>query len=187
MDLATAFKRDRPVLVMTALGLASGIVGSFTYQLEPLWRELSVGLLFGVVVAAYLWRLGLAGPLRTSVFIALAVLAWLAAERAAIEIFNALPGAGTEFFSLKGLVSGIAAGLLGAFLLMLAGALLFPFYRRPGLGLATVATGGAAGVLLTLLDLADSGLVLFPPWQAAVAFCLGRGLPRRRTPEGASR
>jgi len=41
-----------------------------------------------------------------------------------------------------------------------------------------VLTGGVAGALLTLIDLTDSGLVLFAPWQAAAAFCLALALPK---------
>lgn len=170
---------------MAVLGLASGVAGSFIYLLEPLWREASVGYVFGTVIAGYLFHLRLAGPLRAAAFAVLATLSWLAAERTAVVIFGRLPGP-DEFLSLKGLVTGVAAGLLGAFLLALAGALLFAFLRRPGLGLATVATGGVAGALLSLIDMADTGLVLFPPWQAAVAFCLARGLPKSAPADAAT-
>ena len=163
---------------MTALGLASGIAGSYAYQLEPLWRELSVGAIFGVVIGGYLCFLRLATPLKAAAFAVLTVLAWWAAERSAIHIFAALPGEASDFLSLNGLITGVAAGLEGALLLALAGALLFPFYRRLDLGLATAVTGGVFGALMTLLDLTDSALVLFAPWQAAIAFCLALGLPK---------
>jgi len=166
---------------MTALGLASGIAVSFVYQLEPLWRELSVGVVFGLAIGGYLLLLRLADPLRAVVYAALTVGAWFAAERTAVEVFGRLPGEDV-FLSLKGLATGILGGLLGSFLLVLAGALLFPYYRRPSLALATVATGGVAGALITLIDITDTGLVLFAPWQAAVAYCLARGLPP--APEG---
>ncbi len=181
MDLTAAFK-DRRVVVMTALGFASGVLCAFTYQLEPLWRELSVGVIFGVVIGLYLLRLGLAGPLRAAAFAVLTVGAWVAAERAAVAIFGRLT-ARDDLFSWPGLVTGLAAGLIGAGLLVLAIAVLFPFFRDPKRCAATVLVGGAAGALMTLIDLADTGLVLFPPWQAAVAFCFALGLPvpRRST------
>jgi hypothetical protein len=166
---------------MTALGLASGIAVSFVYVLEPIWRELSVGVVFGLVIAGYLLYLRLADPLRAAIYAALTVGAWFVAERTAVEVFGQLPGKDV-FFSFKGLATGLVGGLVGAFLLALAGALLFPFYRRPGLGLATLATGGAAGMLIALIDITDSGLVLFPPWQAAIAYCLARGLPPSPAP-----
>lgn len=174
---------DGRVVIMSALGFASGLLVSFSHALEGVWREMSVGYVFGIVIAVYLFRLGLARPLKAVAFAALATLSWMAAERVAIAIFGRLPGEDV-FFTLKGLIAGVAGGLLGAFLLMLAGALLFSFYRRPGLGVATVVTGGVAGALLTLIDLADSTLVLFPPWQAAIGFCLALGLPKGCTGGG---
>lgn len=177
MPMRRILSGDRRVVVMTALGLASGILVSFSYNLEQLWREASVGYVFGLVMAAYLFHLGLARPLKAVAFVGLVTLSWMAAERAAIEIFGRLPGP-DEFLSLKGLITGIAAGLFGALLLVLSGALLFSFFRGRGLGVATVLTGGVAGALLTLIDLTDSGLVLFAPWQAAAAFCLALALPK---------
>jgi hypothetical protein len=47
----------------------------------------------------------------------------------------------------------------------------------------TVLVGAAAGALLVLIDVIDTGLVLFPLWQAAIAFCLARGLPPSPTGE----
>lgn len=52
MDFTANFK-DRRVVAMTALGFASGVLCSFVYQLEPLWRELSVGISFGVIIGVY--------------------------------------------------------------------------------------------------------------------------------------
>ncbi len=175
MNLATAF-RDRRVVVMAALGFASGVGCSFVYQVEPLWRELSVGVSFGVVVAVYLFHLGLAGPFRALALAVLTVLSWWAAERAAIEIFGRLSDGG-DFLSWQGLVTGVVAGIVGAALLVLSIAVLFPFFRRPRLCLATILVGGASGALLVAIDLVDSGLVLFPLWQAAFAFCFALGFP----------
>lgn len=174
--LFSAALHDRRVLLMTGLALASGILVSFTYQLEPLWRELSVGVVFGVVVAAHLFHLGLADPLKGVGFAVLAVAAWWLAERAAIQVFGWFDGA--DFLTWPGLAAGLAGGVVGALLLALATALLFPAFRRPDAVVPTVVVGGVLGALFCLIDLVDSGLVLFPPWQAAVAFCLGRGLLR---------
>ena len=175
MDFSAGFK-DRRVVVMTGLGFASGVLCSFTYQLEPLWRELSVGVIFGVVLGFYLLHLGLAKPVRAVAFAVLVVLSWWAAERAAVVIFSRL-GETNDFLSWQGLITGVAAGTIGAGLLVLSAAILFPFLRQPRLGMMTVLVGGAAGALMVLIDVIDTGLVLFPLWQAAVAFCLARGFP----------
>ena len=163
---------------MTALAFASGVACAFTYALEPLWRELSVGLIFGVVVAAWLYRLRLATPAKAAGFVPVSLVAWMIAERTAIELFDRLPGETSNFLSVNGLMTGIAAGLVGSGLLFAGAALLLPCFRDRGAALATVGAGGVLGALLTLIDVTDSALVLFPPWQAGVAFCLALALPR---------
>ena len=79
--------------------------------------------------------------------------------------------------STAGFVGGLAGGLVGSAGLALGAALLFPWFRRRELWLVTIAVGGVLGLPLVLIDIVDSGLVLFPPWQAAVAACLALGLP----------
>ncbi len=184
MPLGAALK-DRRVVVMTVLGFASGILCSFVYQIGPLWRELSVGVSFGILIGAYLFHLGLTGPIKAVAFAGLTMLSWLAAERAAIEIFDSLGDTG-DFLSWPGLVTGVSAGLIGAGLLVLAIMSLCPFFRQPRLAIATVLVGGATGALLTLTDVVDSGLVLFPIWQAAFAFCVALGFPDAETMAGVS-
>ncbi len=181
MPLGAALK-DRRVVVMTVLGLASGILCSFVYEILPLWRELSVGVSFGILIGAYLFHLSLTGPVRAVTFAVLTVLSCLAAERAAIEIFDSL-GNTNDFLSWPGLVTGISAGLIGAGLLVLSIMALCPFFRQPRLAIATVLVGGATGALLTLTDVTDGGLVLFPIWQAAVAFCFALGFPTAEATE----
>lgn len=174
--LKTAALRDRRVIVMTGLGIVSGVVGSYAYNLDDTWRELSVGLVFGLMIGAYLFVVGLATPVRAAAFALASLASWMAAERFAIWLFGVLPG-DDEFFGWQGLVTGMSAGLLGAALLVIAMSALFAFFRRPGLCLATALAGGATGALFPLLGIADSGLVLFPPWQGAFALCFALGFP----------
>ena len=175
MDLKHRF-RDRRLWRMAALGLVTGILSSQLYQLEPLWRELSVGVVFGVVMGACLFNFRLGQIERVVAFAVLTVGAWWLAEQATIRVFNAMEE--SDFLSWASLVGGIAGGLVGALLLVLASAVLFPWFRAPALWGVTIGVGGLFGALLALIDHVDTGLVLFPPWQAAMALCLALGFPR---------
>ncbi len=174
MDIQARF-RDRRVVMLTVLGIVTGIFSNHLYQLEPLWRELSVGVVFAVVMAAALMNLRLADPMRAGGFALLAILAWWLAERTTIQIFGWLDE--DEFLSWAGLAGGLAGGLVGAAGLVAAAALCFPWYRRRELQLLTIAVGGALGPLLMLIGPLDTGLVLFVPWQAAIGACLAFGFP----------
>lgn len=188
MALAEVWK-DRRVIAMTALGVVSGVLGTFSYELlerpydmVDLWREASVGIIFGVIIGAYLFHIGLATPIRASAFAIQSLLSWIVAERFAIQFFARLPG--NDFFgSWQWLITGVCAGLVGAAVLVLSILVLFPFFRRLGLSLVTILVGGAAGALLALADMMDSVLVLFPIWQAAFALCFALGFPKARSGE----
>ncbi len=170
MDIQARF-RDRRVVMLTVLGIVTGIFSNHLYQLEPLWRELSVGVVFAVVMAAALMNLRLADPVRAGGFALLAILAWWLAERTTIQVFGWLDE--DKFLSS----AGLAGGLVGAAGLVAAAAVCFPWYRQRELWLLTIAVGGALGPLLMLIEPMDTGLVLFVPWQAAVAACLAFGFP----------
>ncbi len=174
MEIAPRF-RDRRLWLMVGLGFATGVVSAQLYQLEPLWRELSVGIAFGVVIGACLFVLRLTDPPRAAAFAVLTVAAWWLAERATIQVFGVMDEA--DFLSWAGLVGGVTGGLVGAALLAAASALLFPWFRRPVLLGLSVGLGGLLGAALALIDFTDSALILFPPWQAAIAGCLALGFP----------
>jgi len=107
---------------------------------------------------------GLATPLGAGAFALLSIAAWLAAHRFAVAIF------GKTGDSM--LLTGILAGLLGAFLLAAGMAVLFSEFRRPQPLLLTTLVGGVAGALLGLSEVIDHPLVLFPAWQGLVAASL---------------
>lgn len=168
--------RDRRLWRMAALGLLTGILSSQLYQLEPLWRELSVGVVFGVVMGAGLFNFRLGTIERVAAFAVLTVVAWWLAEHATIQVFEAFEE--SDFLSWAGLVGGVAGGLVGGALMVLVTAVLFPWFRAPALWGLTIGAGGLFGALMPLIDVVDSGLILFPPWQAAIAACLALGFPR---------
>ena len=176
MDLADAWK-DRRVIVMTALGVLSGVLCTYSYELSVLWQEASVGLIFGVIIGAYLFHIGRATPFRAAAFAVLSLASWMVAERFAIKVFGDFSST-NELGSWQGLATGVSAGLLGALLLVLSILVLFPFFRRPGLCLATILVGGATGALLAFADVVETLFALFPPWQGAFALCFALGLPR---------
>ncbi len=178
--------RDRRVVVMVGLGLFSGLVcASVEYwpdaisNLIPGRDENVVGVVFGIVVGVYLYRLGLATAATAVAFLVASEGAWLVAHYFATDVAfdyaERVCAADPCTFALVGIPSGV----LGAGLLVIAIWFLFPFFRQPRLAMATVAVGGLAGALLGFRTV----FVLFPIWQAAFAYCLARGFPPPASPE----
>lgn len=166
---------DRRAVVMVLLGVVSGVIGKFTIAFEWFGGQASIGIVFGVLIAAYLVRIGLATVVRAFGFVLCSVASWMVAYQTAREIFGALPETFADDW--KFLIAGIVAGLLGAGLLAAAIAVLFPYFRRWRPVLRTALVGGAFGALLWPAMVWDYALLLFPPWQAAFALCFALGFP----------
>lgn len=170
--------RDRRVIIMVLLGAVSGTAGNFTTDVEWLGGPLSIGIIFGVVIGAYLVMIGLATVFRAVGFALCSIATWMIAYRAAARIANALPESIDE--TMKYMIAGIIAGLVGAGLLAGAIAVLFPYFRRWRFVLRTALVGMATGALLVVLAVEDSraiGILLFAPWQAAFALCFALEFP----------
>lgn len=179
----------RPQLAMPALGLVSGLLSAAVgLNVEVEWLKpigavflldagpMPIGLFFGAVVAVGVW-------LSTASWWALPVLpvttlyAWSAAIQVAIRLQR------TADDDPHLVAASLASGAVGAAITHLGCALFAPELRRPVRIAATCAVGALAGMLLFLgqRQIVDERL-LFVVWQPAVAFCIGLGLSRPRTP-----
>ena len=186
----------RNAAIMGLLGLTTGLVtvliNPFTGQVNALVRQFMAeagwgadiwqavatfgpGLIFGVVIGAWLhfrhrrslWRWGL--------FAALTTASWVAAIFAAASLANAplewLPKSWGP--NLRWL-PGIAGGMVGAAFVAATLALLYPALRRVSAILSILLVGGLAGLPLFY----QGFVVTFPLWQASVGIAIGFGLDR---------
>ena len=166
------------------IGLVSGTVSwqateQFHFSLADGWiNEFAlVGVVFGAFVGTALLRLRAASVSRVAVFLVACEISWLSAYYCAKYVaFDLLLAADYQMT-----VVGLTAGLLGAALLSLCCACIFPFYRASNRFCATVLLGSVIGGTLGLEDLDSfpiiSLAILFPAWQSTFAYRLGRTIP----------
>jgi hypothetical protein len=172
-------RADRRIVAAVVLALISGIVSSFIYKGDGGLREASVGIAFAAAFGWWLVALRLAGLVRSFAFAVAAVAIWEIAHGVAIDLFDTLPGgADTSLASWQGLVTGLAAGFVGVVGLDAAAAILIKSPRTLSSRATTIMVGAACGGLLAVAAVFESMLVLFPPWQAAVAGFMAAGLIR---------
>ena len=177
---------------MTALGVISGVVVNYTFALHGegfdivgFFREISVGLIFGLAIAAYFRLTGLADWGRAVGIVLVSAVCWMIALKAAIAIHDSLnshaagsANATDSYWNYLG--AGIPAGAVGSSLMVLSLFLLLGLFRGWRLRVGTVICGALIGALLAAVDALESGLVLFPVWQGAFAYCLSLALSERQ-------
>jgi hypothetical protein len=178
---------DRPPLLLAALGVLSGALSAWVgFEFAPPWLKwpgelffldpgmLAVGALFAAAIAVGLWIAAARGMVLPVAALA-TMYAWSAAIHTATSIITSL----SDDVRLIG--GCLAAGAVGAAATQLGASLVLAELRRP-LSLAlTTAVGAVLGLLYyagerNLLD----GRLLFVVWQPATAYCIGRGLARRK-------
>lgn len=166
-------KPPAPVIWMTTLGILSGFLSSFKLgflgDIEILEAPVQQGLLFGLVIAFSLYQWGRTGWAGALLAMAITFAAWIAA----FNCFKFLSGAGLNDYA-----AGVAAGAIGAFGTILAGALTAQALRRWSAWLSTIAVGAILGLLVIFAIKGDDEylLILFVPWQGLVAACIGTAL-----------
>jgi hypothetical protein len=119
---------------------------------------------------------------------ALTLMGWLAAVNTAndmmqavvgSELFGTVQGAKASREMLGWILGGLFGGAVGAGLTAFGAGVPGDAIRRPQAWGLIVVTGALFGLLLYPAALADLVVLLFVPWQAAVAASIAFGLARR--------
>jgi hypothetical protein len=189
--------RPRAVAVMAVLGIVTGLISSLPSPLPDIRLSdpdvlinaravpLHAGIAFGVMLAgvAFVWVNR--DISKCLLALALTVIGWLAAANTANDVINAIQG--SDLFGmaegakasremLGWLSGGVIAGGIGAGLTAFGIGIPAVAIRRTEAWVPVVLTGAVLGLLLYPAALFDSIVVLFVPWQAAVAAVIAYGL-----------
>jgi hypothetical protein len=191
--------RRRAIGIMAALGVATGLISSLPSPLPDLrFGEadilinaraipLHAGIAFGAMLAGALWLWVSRDIGKCLLAMALTLLAWLAAINTAndvistaltSELFGTAAGAKASRELLGWLVGGVSAGAVGAGLTAFGAGIPAIAIRRTEAWALIVGTGALFGLLLYPAALLDAVILLFVPWQAAVAASIAYGLTR---------
>ncbi len=189
--------RPRAVAVMAVLGVVTGLISSLPSPLPDIRLSdpdvlinaravpLHAGIAFGAMLAgvAFVWVNRDIG--KCLLALALTVIGWLAAANTANDVINAIQG--SDLFGtaegakasremLGWLSGGVIAGGIGAGLTAFGIGIPAVPIRRTEAWVPVVLAGATLGLLLYPAALLDSIVVLFVPWQAAVAAVIAYGL-----------
>jgi len=187
------------VAIMAGVGVLTGLISSIPSPLPDILLEdagfvlnakgvpLHAGIAFGAGMAIMMWLWTNRDPAKCLLTMALTLIGWLAAVNTANDVFSAVVG--SELFgTIEGakanreviglLLAGVSAGAIGAGLTVFGSGIPAEAIRRPKSWILIVAVGAALGVLLYPAADLDAMIVLFVPWQAAVAAAIAYGLVR---------
>jgi hypothetical protein len=189
--------RPRAVAVMAALGVLTGLISSLPSPLPDIRLSdpdvlinaravpLHAGIAFGAMLAGVIWTWVSRDIGKCLLALALTVIGWLAAANTANDVINAIQGSNL-FGTAEGakasremlgwLSGGVIAGGIGAGLTAFGTGIPAIAIRRTETWVPVVLAGAAFGLLLYPAALLDSIVVLFVPWQAAVAAVIAYGL-----------
>ena len=190
-------RRDYHMLLVTGLGFVSGILCSVLFWYFGTMTP--AGLIFGLLIGAYLYFNNIAGGAG---FLGFAGLAW--ASWIAVAVFLEFWGGELVLPFWWERIGFVAAGFIGAVLLSASAAVAFPFFRRPGGWTVTILAGWGVAMLIAVVPVLEVlehcqpefpcptpqmvhemmlpavALLTFPIWQAVFAYCFALGLPFRR-------
>ena len=164
----------KPIWWLASLGIISGLLSSYPPDIADKVRVLDVpvyqGILFGAVIGIGLIRWGKSGLGGALVALLVTTASWIAAMRG----FQLVTDDGQRYLYF----GALAAGAIGAAGTQLGGALTVGALRRPAPVLLTIAAGAVAGLLVNypLKESSNIWFILFIPWQALVAACIGYAL-----------
>ena len=140
---------------------------------------------FGAMVAGVLWLWVNRDPVKCLLAMMLTLAGWLAAVNTANDVINTIQGS-SLFGTIEGakvyremlgwLVGGLLAGAVGGGLTAFGSGIAATAIRRPEAWMPIVVVGAIAGLLLYPAALLDAIILLFVPWQAAVAAAIAFGL-----------
>lgn len=148
---------------------------------------LHAGIIFGAALAFMLWRWTSRDLSKCLLALALTLMGWLAAVNTANDVMNAVTG--SELFGtvegakasreiLGWVLAGLTGGAVGAGLTAFGAGIPAESIRRTGAWSVIAATGTLFGLLLYPAARFDATILLFVPWQAAVAAAIAYGLTR---------
>ena len=183
--------------IMAVLGVITGLISSLPSPLPDMRlsdpevlinaREvpLHAGIAFGAMIAGILWLWVTRDPTKCLLAMVLTLMGWIAAVNTANDVINAVQasalfgtaaGAKANREILAWLSGGLIAGAIGAGLTAFGSGIAAIAIRRKIAWVLIVVVGALTGLLLYPAALLDSIMVLFVPWQAAVAAAIGYGL-----------
>jgi hypothetical protein len=191
--------RARAVAIMGAVGALTGLISSLPSPLPDMRLEdpeilinaegipLHAGIAFGAGVAILLWLWASRDLSKCLLAIALTLMGWLAAVNTAndvmsavvsSELFGTVEGAKASREVVGWILAGIIGGAIGACLTAFGAGIAAQGLRRPEAWGLVVVTGALFGLLLYPAASLDAIVLLFVPWQAAVAAAIAYGLTR---------
>ena len=191
--------RPRAVAIAAGIGAVTGLISSLPSPLPDLRLEdpellinaegipLHAGIAFGAGVALMLWLWVKRDPGKCLLAMALTLMGWLAAVNTANDVMQALVG--SELFgTVQGakasretvgwILAGLLGGAVGAGLTAFGAGIPAEAIRRPQAWGLIVVMGALFGLLLYPAALVDLIVLLFVPWQAAVAASIAFALAR---------
>jgi hypothetical protein len=192
--------RSRAVPIMAGVGFLTGLISSLPSPLPDLRLEnpevlinaegipLHAGIAFGAGVAIMLrfWASRDLG--KCLLAMALIIMGWLAAVNTANDVMNAIvsselfgtvQGAKASRETLGWILAGLTGGAVGAGLTAFGAGVAAQEIRRPEAWCVIVGVGTLLGLLLYPAARLDQIVILFVPWQAAVAASIAYAISRR--------
>jgi len=186
--------------IMAALGLVTALISSLPSP-QPDIRlsdpdilinaravPLHAGIAFGAMIAGVLRLWVNRDPAKCFLAMMMTLAGWLAAVNTANDVINTIQGSAL-FGTMEGakvyremvgwLTGGLLAGAVGAGLTAFGTGVAATAIRRPEAWMLIVVVGAIAGLLLYSAALLDAIIILFVPWQAAVATAIAYGLTAR--------
>jgi hypothetical protein len=191
----------RAVMIATALVILTGLISSLPSPFPEFRLDepgilvnakaapLHAGIAFGAAVALILWLWASRDLGKCLLAMALVLMGWLAAVYTAndvmsaivgSELFGTVPGAKANRELVGWLLGGVAGGAIGAGLTAFGAGIPAPPISRPESWTLIVLTGALLGLLLYPAARLDAIVLLFVPWQAAVAAAIAYGLTSPR-------
>jgi hypothetical protein len=189
----------RTVAMMAAMGAVTGLISAIPSPLPEIHLDegglllnaegvpLHAGMAFGAGIGLMMWLWVTRDPGRCLLAMALVLIGWLAAVNTANDVFQALIGSDL-FGTVQGakanreiaglLLGGLSGGAIGAGLTAFGTGIPAEPIRRTKNWILIVVVGTGLGVLLYPAADLNVLLLLFVPWQAAVAAAIAFGLTR---------
>jgi len=188
-------------MIMAGVGVLTGLLSSIPSPLPDLRLDdpqilinaegipLHAGIAFGAGVAIMLWFWANRDLGKCLLVMALTLMGWLAAVNTAndvmttvvsSELFGTVEGAKASREVVGWILAGLVGGGIGAGLTAFGAGIAAQALRRPEAWGVIVGTGTLVGLVLYPAARLDAVVLLFVPWQAAVAASIAYGLTRAR-------